>query len=498
MTKTEPAPKAKSGIDGLDDILRGGLPRGSIYLVKGNPGVGKTTLGLQFALAGVAEGETTLYVTLSESQGELEEVARSHGWSLDGIHLLELNAEDRSTPESQYTMYRPAEVELQGAMQSLLERVERVSPSRVVFDSLSEIRLLAQDALRYRREILALKRHFVNKRCTVLLLDDHSAEVDNHLESLAHGVIALERHAPVYGGVRRRLEIVKLRGVKFRDGFHDYSIHRGGIVVYPRLVASEHKSRRDRGPLTSGVKELDDLLGGGIDSGTATLVIGPAGSGKSALAAQYAVASAQAGHHAAIFTFDESTGTAITRSEALGLPMRSLVESKALRLTQVDPAEVSPGQFASDVKAAVEQDGAQVIVIDSLTGYLNAMPEEQFLLNQLHELLTFLGQQGVVTILIATQHGLIGTMQAPVDVSYLADSVILLRYFEAIGTVRNAISVLKKRTGAHEKTLREYKLGRGGIQIGGPLREFQGVLSGVPVYVGNPSPLLGDARGRAG
>jgi circadian clock protein KaiC len=332
----------------------------------------------------------------------------------------------------------------------------------------------------------------MSRRCTVLLLDDDSAAMETHLESLAHGVITLERRAPIYGGTRRRLEVVKLRGVKYRDGFHDYSIETGGLHVYPRLVAADHRVPFDHVTIASGVPELDLLLGGGLDSGTATLVIGPAGSGKSAFAAQYAVAAALERKPATMFVFDESLTTAVTRGTALGLPMKELRDQGRLRLTQVDPAEMSPGQFAHEVRKAVEKGGSRLIVIDSLTGYMNSMPEEQFLLNQLHELLSYLGQQGVVTIMVATQHGLIGSMESRVDVSYLADSVVMLRFFEAAGSVRNAISVVKKRTGKHEKTLREYKLGKSGIHISGPLVEFQGVLSGTPNYIGADSPLLGE------
>jgi len=498
MNDSPGTPKLKTGIDGLDDVLRGGLPQGSIYLVNGSPGVGKTTLALQFVLAGAAAGEKVLYITLSESQDELREVARSHGWSLDGVALYQLDTGIRAAGEARYTMYHPSEVELQEAISAVLAEVDRVQPARVVLDSLSEIRLLAQDPLRYRRQILALKRRFGDQHCTVLLLDDHGGVADGHLESLAHGVLTLERHAPVYGGARRRLEVAKLRGVKFRDGYHDYTIEAEGIAVYPRLVASEHASTPAPWKLESGIKELDEVAGGGLDGGTATLVVGPAGSGKSALAAHYAAAAATAGQHAAIFTFDESIATAVARGESLGLPIRALVDAKTLRFVQIDPAEVSPGQFACKVKDAVVRDHAKIVVIDSLTGYLNAMPEEAFLLNQMHELLAYLGQQGIVTLLVATQHGLVGAVQTPVDVSYLADSVILLRYFEALGSVRNAISVLKRRTGMHEKTLREYKLGRGGIQIGAALKDFQGVLSGTPSYVGTSGPLLGDSRGKAG
>lgn len=470
---------AATSIEGLDDILRGGLPRNRIYLVKGKPGTGKTTLALQFLLTGVARGETVLYITLSETRAELLEVAASHGLSLDGVHIFEL--EHAAAASGQYTMYHPSEVELGRAMETLLAEVGRVKPTRVVFDSLSEIRLLAQQPLRYRRQILDLKHHFVGSASTVLLLDDHSAETDTHLESLAHGVITLERTSPVYGGTRRRLEVAKLRGVRFRGGYHDFTIERGGLRVYPRLVAAEHKPGYERATMPTRAPALDDLLGGGLDHGTATLVLGPAGSGKSALASQCAVSAAIAGGKAAIYTFDESIETLFARSDSLGLGVREHAEARRIHVEQFDPAEMSPGEFGHKVRWAVESFGASVVVIDSLTGYLNSMPEERHLLNQLHELLSYLGQHGVVTILVSTQHGLIGTaMVTPVDVSYLADGVVLLRYFEAGGRVCNAISVVKRRSGIHKRTLHEFTLGRGGIQVGAPLEHFHGILTGVP------------------
>ncbi len=482
---------APFGIDGLDDILRGGLTRGRIYLLKGRPGVGKTTLALQFLLAGAKAGERVLYITLSETREELTSVARSHGWSLEGLSLFELQAaEAQQLTEAQYTMYQPSEIELNEAMRTLLAEVERVKPDRVVFDSLSEIRLLAHQPLRYRRQILALKAHFVGNNCAVLLLDDHSGESsDEHVESLVHGVVALERHVPVYGGTRRRLEVSKLRGVNYRDGFHDYVIEPGGLRVFPRLVAAEHKPTFEIERTQSGVSALDELLGDGIDRGTATLVLGPAGSGKSSLVAQYCIAAAERGEHAAVFAFDEGMPTFISRGEGLGMPLRKYIQNGCIALRQIDPAEISPGQLAHEVRNAVERDGARVVVLDSLTGYLNSMPEERFLLPQLHELLAYLGQSGIITMLVATQHGLIGNMTTPVDVSYLADSVILLRYYEAAGAVRNAISVVKKRSGAHERTIREFSLGRDGITIGKPLSAFHGVLTGVPTYTGAPEAL---------
>ena len=469
----------------------GRLAADRIYLIKGHPGVGKTTLALQFLLAGIESGEPGLYITLSETKQELLGVAASHGWSLEKLSLFELPTAHLPSQRDEYTMYHPSEVELSEVMTTLLAEVDRVKPARVVFDSLSEIKLLAQQPLRYRRQILALKSHFAGTQCTVVLLDDHSVESDNHLESLAHGVIDLQRHSPVYGRARRRLEVVKVRGVRYRDGYHDFTIERGGLHVYPRLVAAEHHPGYARGTLGSGVPALDELLGGGLDNGTATLVMGPAGSGKSALASHYAVEAAGRGEHAAIYTFDESIETLLARSDALDSKLRRHVEAGKVRLQQVDPAEMSPGRFAHEVRTVVERDRARVVIIDSLTGYLNAMAEENFLLNQLHELLSFLGQNGVVTVLIATQHGLIGSsMQSPVDVSYLADSVILLRYFEARGSVRNAISVVKKRSGRHERSIREFSLGQGGIHVGDPLHDFHGVLTGVPMYTGQTTSLV--------
>jgi circadian clock protein KaiC len=477
-------PLVATGIAGLDDILGGGLTANRLYLVEGDPGSGKTTLALQYLLEGRRLGEAGLYVTLSETKDELASVASSHGWTLDGIHICELiPSEESLLPEAQSRMFHPSEVELSETTKAVLQEVERIRPVRVVFDSLSEMRLLAQNPLRYRRQILALKQFFSGRKCTVLLLDDRtSEEADLQLHSLAHGVVTLQQLAPEYGAERRRMRIVKLRGMKFRGGFHDFVIVRGGLQIYPRLVASEHRGPFQAGQLASGVEAIDKLLGGGFDRGTSALLIGPAGSGKSSLAMQYVDAAAQRGEHAIVYAFDESINTLLVRMKGLGFDLQPHLDSGLVRIQQVDPAELSPGEFGHLVRQAVEQEDAKVVVIDSLNGYLNAMPEERFLTIQLHELLTYLGQRGVVTMLVVAQHGLLGSgMQTPVDASYLADSVVLFRYFEARGRLRRAISVVKKRSGAHEDALRELKLTSQGLWVGEPLADYHGVLTGTPV-----------------
>jgi circadian clock protein KaiC len=477
---------ASTGIPGLDDVLVGGFSRNRLFLVEGVPGSGKTTLALQFLATGAAADETVLYVTLSETEEELRSVADSHGWSLTGITIRELAPpETELEPEEQNTMFHPAEVELAATTKSVLDEVEQLKPTRVVFDSLSELRLLAGGALRYRRQILALKQYFANRQCTVLLLDDLTGtEHDLQVQSIAHGVVRLEQQQPEYGSQRRRLRIMKYRGVHFRGGFHDYSIHRGGLQVFPRLVAAEHRQHTSRTRLVSAIPALDDLLGGGIEEGTSTLIVGAAGTGKSTLAAQFAAAAAARGAASAMFLFDESPQTLLSRCSELRIDLAGAIADEKVLIQQVDPAELTPGEFIHAIRTAVDA-GARIVVIDSLNGYLNAMPEERFLTIQLHELLMYLGQQGVATILIGAHQGLIGAqMHTPVDASYLADAVILLRYFEARGEVRQAISVVKKRGGEHERTIREFRLAAGGIHVGAALREFRGVLSGVPVYEG--------------
>jgi circadian clock protein KaiC len=475
-----------TGIEGLDDILEGGFPANRIYLIEGDPGTGKTTLALQFLMEGARRGEAGLYITLSETKEELLAVAESHGWTLDGFSIHELLPTAGSlNPESQYTIFHPSEIELGETTNAVLEEVERIKPRRVVFDSLSEMRLLAHEALRFRRQILALKQYFAGQRSTVLLLDDKVVDKQEgrQVQSIAHGVIELEHLAVEYGAERRRLRVIKLRGARFRGGYHDFNIETGGVRVFPRLIAAEHRQQFAKESVTSGVSQLDALLGGGLDRGTSTLIIGPAGSGKSTVAAQFASSAAERGEKAAVFVFDEIRETYIARAEGIGTRMERFLDKGLITIQQVDPAELTPGEFAHQVRSCVDDDGARVVVIDSLNGYLNAMPEERFLTIQMHELLTYLNQQGVVTIVIMAQHGFLGTsMSTPVDVSYLADTVMMLRYFEADGAIRRAISVIKKRTGLHESTIRELNISPGGLHVGDPLTGFRGVLTGVPLY----------------
>ena len=484
--------RIQTGIWGLDDILNGGLPQGHLYLVEGDPGTGKTTLALQFLLKGIEQGESVIYVTLSESKKELEEVVRSHGWSTDSLRIYEMTpADDDLRPEAQYTVFHPSEVELADTITAILEQVDATQPSRVVFDSLSELRMLARDPLKYRRQILALKRHFAGRCCTVLLLDDRTAEgqQDLQLQSIAHGVVMMQSLERDFGVKRRRVEIRKLRGSSYREGFHDYTIETGGISIYPRLIAAEHKPGFERKPVSSGLQGLDDLFSGGIDTGTSTLFIGPAGCGKSTIALRYAVSSAERGEKAVIFTFDEAIPTLLDRAAGLGMDTAPLLANGSLEVQQIDPAELAPGAFVARVRRLVDDEHLRVVVLDSMNGFLNAMPHEQFLAMQLHELLAYLGQQGVATILTLAQHGFIGNMQTPIDVSYLADTVLLFRYFEYGGEIRQALSVIKKRSGPHERAIRALVFGEGGISVGEPLKDFTGVLTGTPSFVGHGSPV---------
>jgi circadian clock protein KaiC len=499
-------PLLTAGISGIDAILRGGFPPECLYMVTGTPGSGKTTLAMQFLLEGVRLGESCLYITLSETRREINKVAVSHGWDLSAIHICELMpSEVNLAADAQLTVFNPSELELGETTQAMIAEVDKRKPKRVVLDSLSELRLVAQNSLRYRRQILALKQFFTGRDCTVLLLDDSTGDPgDGQLESIAHGVIVLEQLANQYGAERRRLRVVKMRGVSFRGGYHDFVIRKGGLDVFPRLVAAEHRGEFSESDLPSGNAALDALLCGGLPFGTSTLLLGPAGTGKSTIATQFAVSASKAGYRTAMFMFDENIGTFRSRSRKLGMAVEPHIKSGLFSVRQVDPAELSSGEFAAIVKRAADgTDGndppAKVVIVDSLNGYLNAMPEEKFLTAQLHELLAYLGQQGVVTLLTVTQSGMVGSsMISPVDTTYLADNVILFRYFEARGHVRRAISVVKKRSGKHELTIRELQVNQNGISIGEPLADFQGVLTGVPTYVGDAGDLIkkkgGDGR----
>ncbi len=487
------SPRALTGVDGLDHVLSGGLIPGRLYLIDGDPGAGKTTLALQFLREGVRLGERCLYVTLSESKGELVNNAESHGWTLDGIDVVELIVDEPDTGEEGLTMYHPSEVEFGETTRKVLSEVDARQPQRMVLDSLSELRMLAQSSLRYRRQVLALKQYFIGRQCTVLLLDDRTAEgPDRQLQSIAHGVISLNHSAPSYGRARRQMQVVKFRGSDFRSGFHDFKITRGGLEVYPRLTAADHGVDFVRDTVASGVAALDALLGGGIDRGTATLLVGPPGSGKSTIALQYVAAAMRRGDHAAIFAFEESRGVLLERAAGLGMHVQEGRGAGQVMVRKVEPAEISPGEFAHAVRRSVEEDGAAVVVIDSLNGYLNAMPDDQLLTAQLHELLAYLNNQGVATFLVAAQSGMLGpSMRSPVDASYLADTVLMLRMFEHEGKVKKAISAIKKRSGAHEETIRQLWFSADGLHLSEPLMHLRGVLSGVPVEVGS-TPLRAD------
>ncbi|WP_434600944.1 AAA family ATPase [Pseudomonas sp. Z1-14] len=487
--------KAATGIEGLDDVLSGGLSRGHVFLLEGEPGTGKTTVALHFLMAGAKAGERSLYITLSETERELRQGAASHGWTLDeSIHIFELTPpESLLNADQQQSLLYSSDLELGEATRQIFEVVERIKPTRVVLDSLSEIRLLAQSSLRYRRQILAIKHYFVRYDATVLLLDDLTTEsLDKTVHSVAHGVIRLEELTPNYGAERRRLRVVKYRGQKYRGGYHDFTIMSDGLHVFPRLVAAEHRGQYLRQQLSSGIAEMDALLGGGIETGSSTLILGPAGTGKSLISLIFAAAAVRRGEKAALFIFDEELGLLFERMKNIGIDLHELQKTGNLLIEQVDAAELSPGEFSHRVRRCVSDGNIKTVVIDSINGYQAAMPEENALVLHMHELLLYLNRKGAATFMTVAQHGLVGDMQAPVDITYLADTVILLRYFEALGKVRRAVSVIKKRTGAHESTIREYRISKLGMTIGQPLEAFQGVLRGVPTYMGADNPLLED------
>jgi circadian clock protein KaiC len=490
-TRGAPQPRLLTGTPGLNEVLRGGLTPERLYLVEGTPGTGKTTLALKFLMEGRLAGERSLYITLSETESELRAVATSHGWTLDGIDLFEMVAEDEFGADHEQSLLHPSEVELGETVRGIINLVEQTDPARVVLDSLSELRLLAQNPLRYRRQILALKHFFARRKCTVLMLDDRTSEPgDLQLHSIAHGVISLEQLVSDFGSERRRLRIVKMRGVQYYGGYHDFTIEPGGICVYPRLVAADHNRSFSSDPVTTGLAALDALLGEGLFPGTNTLLAGPAGVGKTTTAVRCMIAALKRGQKAAYFLFDERLSTLMIRSKALGMDLQPFIDDGLLEIRQIDPAELSPGQFAGAVRTAVEEDNVSIVVIDSLNAYLHAMPSDNFLVLQMHELLSYLAQQGVVSLMILGQHGITGDLRSDVDISYLADTVLMMRFFEAAGQVRKSIAVIKTRTSDHERTIREFRIDARGIVIGDPIRNFDGILSGTPVYTPMNSDLL--------
>lgn len=499
----DPSAKVRTGIPGLDSVLRGGLPAGQLYLLEGGSGAGKTTLALQFLMEGARAGEKVLWCTLSETEAQLDATARSHGWNLAGITLLNLGKTTTSGApgEGEYSFFSPGDIELGDIARAIMEATTREKPDRIVFDPFSDVRLLARDPLRYRRQVLQLREHFAALGSTVILIQESGLETagDPAVEGVVHGILALYQHAPDYGTPRRRLRIHKLRGVAYREGFHDVVINTGGITVYPRLEAARHAEPPKREEVTTGVAALDTMLGGGLDRGASLLIMGPAGAGKSTMSSQFAAAACDRGERAVVYLFDENERAFLTRSDGLGMGVRRHVESGKLCVRQVDPAEFTPGEFAHAVRHQVEAEGAGLVVIDSLNGYLTGMPDEQHLAMHMHELLTYLSLKNVVTILTLNQHGIVGgTPSSPVEVSYLADSALLLRYFEAQGAVRRAASVVKRRCGPHEVYIREMTISPPGIQLGATLREFRGVLTGNPDYAGGIPALSGGDAGPKG
>jgi circadian clock protein KaiC len=489
------AERISSGIDGIDDILVGGLTPHRMYLVEGAPGTGKTTLALQFLLQGAAEGQTGLYITLSETKSELIAVAASHGWDVSRFTIVELLSDEGLDPRYEQTVLQPAEVELGETVREVIRKVDELKPVRLVLDSLSELRLLSQNPLRYRRQILALKRYLATRECTVLLLDDNSSEPgDVQLHSIAHGVISLDNLAHDYGGNRRRLRIAKMRGIKFREGYHDFTLDTGGIAVYPRLVAAEHHAHFDTQVCSTGTARLDTLLGGGLIPGTSALMIGPSGVGKTTTVVSCLLAALRRGERCIYYLFDEALNTLLFRCANLGMNLTPHIDAGLLTVRQIDPAEMSPGEFASDVRDAVENRQIRYVAIDSLNAYLQAMPGERYLLLQMHELLGYLNQQGAITMLVLGQHGIIGEVQNDIDISYLSDVVVVFRYFEHAGEVLTAIATVKSRANAHERSIRQFRLGGDGVEVGEALRDFEGVLTGLPSYKGKTT-MLSTAEG---
>lgn len=469
VTKKKNQKRHKTGISGLDTILNGGIPENRLYLMQGEPGTGKTTISFQFLIEGLKAGEKCLYISFSESREELQSVADSHGWDISSLHMLELNSiEDQLKPESQNTIFHPSEVEMNQTTEVLFSEVERIKPTRIVFDSISEMRMLADSSLRYRRQMLALKQFFARSNCTVLLLDDlTTSPKDLQVQSIVHGVIHLQKLHPEFGNERRRMNIVKLRGIEYLGGYHDYIIKKGGVEIFPRMISAIHEPNKIEKKFYSGIKELDNLLGGGIDAGTSTLFLGPAGTGKSTLSLQYSYAAAERGEKAIIFAFEENIATLLMRTRSIGMDVQKHLDSGHMKIIKIDPAQLSPGEFADMIRNAILKDDYKLVAIDSLNGYLHAMPQEEFLTLQLHELLSFLSSQGVATLMVLAQQGMMGhMMNTPIDLTYLADTVVITRYYENEGTVRKAVSAIKQRSGIHESTIRELTFTKMGLRLG--------------------------------
>ncbi|PRY06143.1 ATPase domain-containing protein [Paraburkholderia sp. BL25I1N1] len=492
MVEVVPLPLVLTGIPELDFVLRGGLPKYRLHLIEGAPGTGKTTIALRFLIDGVRNQESCLYVTFSESTDELVSAARTHGWDVGGIDFFEL-VPDEAQAAQQQTVLLPAEIELDKTVQRIIARIEATHPDRIVIDSVSELRLLAHDPFIYRRQLSSLKR-FLQGRCiTTILLDDLRFNDDGELQSLVHGVISLSSSERDYGAGRRRLRIAKMRGTNLMSGWHDYALVTGEVLVFPSLIANDHTSDVRGAPLRSGSPGLDEILGSGLDRGTTTMLIGPSGAGKSSLALSYALAGARNGEHAAYFSFDEAYEIFVRRGQSLGLDPQPALASGQLAWQRMNPSRISPGEFVWAVRREVEDKNARVVVIDSINSYLSTMPEERSLIAQLHELLTYLNRRGVVTLLLLAQQGVLGDVENPVDLSFLSDTVLLLRFFEAAGQLRRAVTVIKRRTGAHDTAIHEFRLSGHGVEIGRPLRDLHGIFSGVPTYSGSPDNLIDDS-----
>jgi circadian clock protein KaiC len=492
MSEQSKLPIIETGIPELDVILRGGLPKNRLHLIEGAPGTGKTTLGLRFLLDGVDRNLRCLYVTLSETTEELVTTASTHGWNTDGIEFFELIPEE-AQPERQQTVLFPTEVEFGKTIEQLTKRIEEFNPDRIIIDSVSELRMLAQDKLQFRLQMTSLKRFLQQRDITVLLLDDLTENDKGDLHSFVHGVLSLGLFERDYGAARRRMRIAKMRGVNFQSGWHDYAIVTGEILVFPSLIAEEHESVVQGIPLLSVFDDLNSVFPQGLDRGTTTMLIGPSGAAKSTIAMSYALAAQRDGESASFFSFDETYETFQRRNESMNLDPTEAMDAERFYWRRMNPSRISPGEFVWQVRRDVEDRNVRVVVIDSINSYLSTMPEEQSLILHLHELLSYLNKRGIVTILVLAQQGVVGDVENPVDLSFLSDTVILCRFFEAAGTLRRALAIVKRRTGTHTLAIHEYRLSSSGMQVGPELTELRGIFTGVPAYTGAHEELLDPA-----